>query len=303
VRSLVFPVPDSSDKISVVLPSEGVAMKTLSGIMITTHVDLDNERMAVEGLESFAATVNNNYLPFTREHDIRKVPIGRVVSATVVRLDNGEFAVKGTMDIFEESDTLSTVCGDGRRIRNETENFSTFNVGYDRSFETPEGRQLLATLALLSPESGSTAQVKKSVEHVSVLTIMVTTGAALVAKGFLGKLGQDAYAGLKKILVDYFTSRKRSQEHVLDFQFTTSLNGQTVEVHVVLTNPTQEELEMLFASGFVDVDTFLANCQGKDLARFVFEYKEGRLECLYILRGDCVPLQVRRVSRKPTATR
>jgi hypothetical protein len=32
--------------------------------LMTTHVDLDNERMAVEGLESFAASVNNNYIPF-----------------------------------------------------------------------------------------------------------------------------------------------------------------------------------------------------------------------------------------------
>jgi len=154
----------------------------------------------------------------------------------------------------------------------------------------------LADLARLSPESGSTAQVKKSVDYVSVLTIMVAAGG-LVATAFLQKLGQDAYAGLKKLLLDYFTSRKQSQERVLDFQFTTTWQGQTAEVHVVLTNPSQEDLQMLFASGFMDVDTFLAKCQGKDLARFVFEYREGRLECLYILRGDCVPLQIRRISR------
>jgi hypothetical protein len=272
-------------------------MKTLNATLITTHVDLDNERMAVEGLESFAASVNNNYLPFTREHDIRKVPIGRVVSATVVRLDDGEFAVKGTLEVFEESDTLSTVRGDGRRIRNEAENIATFKVGYDRSYETPEGHQLLAALARLSPESGSTAQVKKSVDYVSVLTITAIAGGGLVAKAFLERLGQDAYAGLKKILADYFASRKQSQEHVLDFQCTTTWQGQTAEVHVVLTNPTREDLEMLFASGFVDVDAFLAKCQGEDLVRFVFDYKKGRLECLYVLRGDCVPLQIRRVNR------
>lgn len=54
-------------------------MKILNGTLVTTHVDLDNERMAFEGLEAFAATVNNAYLPFTDEHDIRRPPIGRVV--------------------------------------------------------------------------------------------------------------------------------------------------------------------------------------------------------------------------------
>jgi hypothetical protein len=156
--------------------AEGAPMKTLNARLMTTHVDLDNERMAVEGLESFAASVNNNYIPFTREHDIRKVPIGRVASATIVRLDDGEFAVNGVIEVFEEADTLSSLRGDGRRIRNETEKISTFTVGYDRTYETPEGRQLLAALAHLSPESGSMPQVKKSVDYVPVLTIMVAAG-------------------------------------------------------------------------------------------------------------------------------
>jgi len=266
--------------------------------MLTTHVDLDNERMAVEGLEAFAATINSYYLPFTREHDIRKAPIGRVVSAKVIPLEDGEFAVKGTVEIFEKSDTPSSVRGDGRRIRNdEHEETITFTVGYDRSFETPEGRELLASLKSLSPESGSTAQVKKGVKFVSVLTIIVAAGG-LIAKGFLEKLGQDAYAALKKVLIDHFTSGEQSQERVLDFEFATLWQGQNVEVHVVLTKPTQEDLEMLFASGFFDVDAFIARCQGDDLARFVFAYKAGRLECLYVLRGDCVPLQIRHVDSK-----
>ena len=265
--------------------------------MATTHVDLDNEKMALEGLESFAATINNNYLPLTVEHDIRKAPIGRVVSAAVVSLEDGEFAVKGTLEVFEEHDTLSTIRGDGRRILIEHGDIPTFTVGYDRTYESPEGRELLAALKQLSPKSGSTAQVKKSVDYVSVLTIIITAGGSLIAKGALERLGQDGYEKLKKILADYFASRKQSKEHVLDFQFTALWQGQAVEVHIVLTNPTRGELEMLFASGFIHVDEFLAKCQGENLARFVFEYKSGHLECLYILRGDCVPLQVRRATR------
>jgi hypothetical protein len=264
--------------------------------MATTHVDLDNERMAVEGLESFAATVNGYYLPFTREHDIRRVPIGRVASAKIVPLEDGEFAIEGTVEVFEESDTASSLRGDGRRIRIETNKSVLFDVGYDRSYETPEGRQLLASLARLSPQASSTEQAKKSVEPISTLTIAMYVGGA-IAIGALQTLGADLYAGLKDILKKHFLSSKSSEERLLDFHFTTTWQGQDVDVHVVLTNPTQEELEMLFASGFVDVDTFLANCQGGDLARFVFEYKEGRLECLYILRGDCVPLQIRRTIR------
>jgi hypothetical protein len=67
-------------------------MRTLTATMPTTHVDLDNERMALEGLESFAATINKNYLPFTVEHDIRKAPIGRVASAAVVPLEDAHMS-------------------------------------------------------------------------------------------------------------------------------------------------------------------------------------------------------------------
>ena len=87
------------------------------------------------------------------------------------------------------------------------------------------------------------------------------------------------------------------KERLLDFQFTTIRQGEPVEVHILLTNPTPQELETLFPSGFRELDDLMSRCEGVDLARFVFEYRNGRLECLYILRGDCVPLQLRRVNR------
>ena len=72
-------------------------MKKLQATMVSTHVDLEGERFAVEGLEPFAASVNQSYLPFTVEHDLRTAPIGRIASATIVRLDDGEFAIAGTI--------------------------------------------------------------------------------------------------------------------------------------------------------------------------------------------------------------
>ena len=271
-------------------------MKTLNCTMVTTHVDLAGERFAVEGLEPFAASVNNNYLPFTHEHDIRKPPIGRVASATIVQLEDGEFAITGRVEVFEEGDTLFSVRGDGRRILVAQDDTPTFCVEYDRSYETPEGRELLAALNRLSPESSATAQVKKSVEPISTLTIAMYVGGAIAA-GALAKLGEDLYLGLKNVLKGFFASHTPSEERLLDFQFTTLWRGQLVEAHVLLTNPVPEELDALFSSGFADLETFLSRCQGEDLARFVFEYRAGQLRCLYILRGDCVPLQIRPIGR------
>jgi len=268
-------------------------MRSFECTILTTHVDLHGERFAVEGLESLVASYNDNYLPFTSEHDIRKAPIGRVASAVIVPLENGEFAVKGTIEMFDEGDTLSSAQGDGRKILIASIESATFEVGYDRSFESPEGRELLAALKDLSPESGTTVHVKKSLEPVSILTVAMYVGGAIAA-GALAKLGEDLYVGLKNILKNYFASLKESKERVLDFQFTTIRHEEEIEVHVLLTNPTPEELEAFFSSRFGELDSLMARCEGLDLVRFVFAYGDGELKCLYVLRKDCLPLQLRR---------
>lgn len=274
-------------------------MRKLEGTMVTTHIDLHGERLAVEGLESFAASINDNYLPFTVEHDIRNAPIGRVASATIVRLEDGEFAVTGTFEVFERSDTLTSLRGDGRKIRIARDDIPTFIVEFDRSYETAEGRELLAALSNLSPESRSVVQIKKAADPISTLVIAAGAFAGLaIASQFFGKLGEDLYVGLKNVLKAHFLSRKEPGERLLDFRFTTIRGGEPVEVHVLLANPAPGEIEVLFSRGFGELDSYLSQWEGlNSVARFVFEYKDGRLESLYVLSRDCVPLELRRISR------
>jgi hypothetical protein len=269
-------------------------MRKTEGIMLTTRVDLDGERFDPEGLNSFVASMNDHYLPLTIEHDIRNAPIGRIASAAIVPLEDGEFAVKGIFEIFEEGDTASSLQGDGRRIRVEKDKTPSFNIGYDRSYETPEGRELLAALSRLSPESRATPQTKKSLEPISTLVIAAAIGAgAAIASGFLKKLGEDLYFGLKNILKAHFDSRKESRDRLLVFQFTMIRGAELVEVQVVLTNPSAKEIESLFSQGFDELDSYLSRCVGlKTVGRYVFEYKDGRLESLYALRNDCVPMRL-----------
>ena len=275
-------------------------MRKLEGIMLTTRVDLDGERLAPEGLQSFVGSINDSYLPLTIEHDIRKAPIGRIASAVIVPLEDGEFAVKGTFEVFEEGDTLSSLRGDGRRIRVEHNETPAFNIGYDRTYETPEGQELLAALSRLSPESCATPQVKKSVDPIS--TLIIATAVAVgtgIANGFLKKLGEDLYSGLKDVLKGFFGSRKETMERLLVFQFATGKNAEAVEIQVILTNPTPEEIEKPFSGGFRDLDSYLSCCEGLDsVGRYVFEYRDGRLHSLYVLRYDCVPLKLHRAAKR-----
>jgi len=267
-------------------------MRTLEATILTTHVDSVGERFDPDALESFVSTFNKNYLPLTLEHDIRRAPIGRIASAAIVPLSDGEFAVKGILEVFEEGDTISSLRGDGRRVLVSDDVIPTFKIEYDRSYETDEGRAFVEALHRLSPESRIGIQVKKSVEPVSALMIAATVAVGVgIANGFLTKLGEDLYLGLKGALKEHFSKHKNG-DRLLVFQFTV-MGTEPIEVQVVLTNPSADELDILFTTGFADLDSYLARCIRLDsAARFVFEYKDRALSCLYVLTHDGVPVSL-----------
>ncbi|HTU46541.1 MAG TPA: hypothetical protein VMF91_15850 [Bryobacteraceae bacterium] len=262
--------------------------------ILTTHVDLHGDRFAPEGLESTAAGINCRYLPLTVEHDLRIPPIGRIVSAEVTSLPDGEHAIEADVEIFEENDTPEVLAGDGRTVRISLDDIPTFIAEFDRSYESESGQRTLAALRSLSPTSKTTPVVKKAVEPISMLIIAGGVFAfAAVATGFLNKLGSDLYDGLKKTLAGHFAGTSESK--LLDFRFTTVHEEDFVEVHVLVENPTPEVLESLFTSNFGGLDIFLSGIDPAELAivRLVLKYKDDRLILLYALRKDCVPLTQR----------
>jgi len=74
--------------------------------MITSHVDKHSEKMALSALEDLVDLVNKQYTPMGIEHDPRIPPVGRVLSAHIEELEDGEFAVDGIAEVFEEGELL-----------------------------------------------------------------------------------------------------------------------------------------------------------------------------------------------------
>src|SRR6266571_15652 len=81
-------------------------MKIATARFASTHVDKQGEALALEALHDMVQQINSCYLPMGLEHDPRVPPIGRVSSAQVVRLEDGEWAVDGDVEIFEEGDHI-----------------------------------------------------------------------------------------------------------------------------------------------------------------------------------------------------
>jgi hypothetical protein len=77
---------------------------------------VDRVLIPPEAIVDLAKQYSQEYIPLTIEHDIRNPPVGRVVSAEVVVLDDGTHLLQGEAEIFEESDHLDSLSQNGKSI-------------------------------------------------------------------------------------------------------------------------------------------------------------------------------------------
>jgi len=55
-------------------------------IMATSHVDLHGDILSHKALESLVDQIKSQYLPINVNHDIKGHPIGRLISAEIIKL-------------------------------------------------------------------------------------------------------------------------------------------------------------------------------------------------------------------------
>lgn len=276
-------------------------MKKIQGIMATTHIDRQGDQITREELETIANQIREHYFPLTYEHDIRNAPIGRIVTAEVIKLQDGEYALQSTSELFEESESLELLSGDGRRIKIRDQDIQSISVDYDYTFRDKEGQELLYELSQISGEKEEPRELaKKALEPVS--TFLIAAGVFIfgsIATGFFSKLGSDLYERLKNALIKY-ARKKAPSDQILDFCFLVKEHDTTYEIHVLVVNPSEQKLLELFVSKFAGVDTLLASLHlsESDIAKVFFEYENQRLLVRYAVRNDCVPLMLTKAQSK-----
>lgn len=271
-------------------------MRRVQGIATTTHVDLHGEAMTLSELEGFVRQVRECYIPAGVEHDIRNPPMGRIVSGEVVRLPDGEHGLLVTEELYESTDTASSLAGDGRRMVTSCRETQGLAVMYDRTFDSEAGRTLLADLASLTdgqepPRPG----FKKALEPIP--TLIMSAGIFLlggVASGFLSRVGADAYDNLKAALRRYLSTEK-PRERIFDFCMYVHAPRGEMEVHILLTSPSPDELAAALDGSLASVDRLLAQLPMNevDIARVVYQVGADGPYLLYTVRGDGVPEQLR----------
>lgn len=269
-------------------------MKYYNGIFATTHIDLQNERMALPALESMIEQANQYYIPVNIEHDPRIPPIGRIISAQLKQLDDGEYAVEGVIEAFESGDESLLQAGDKREIRLLEHSFDHLDISYDRNYENASDQELIQDInSLLKTKSNPQIQIKKALDPISTLTIGGAFILGGVAAGFLGKIGSDAWDTFKEKLKILLNKKKvEEKEKLLSFEFTIENDGYKINVEVILSNPTDNDIESFLENGLKNIDAILPNYFNQEigLKKIVMEYADNAIKVKFGVRKDAVPL-------------
>jgi hypothetical protein len=260
--------------------------------MITSHIDKHNERIALSALQDFVDLINKQYTPIGIEHDPRIPPVGRVLSAHIQELDDGEFAVDGIAEIFKEGEEIEFK-DDSRKIPIR-EVGDQLCISPDRSFQNSEDQQLLQEIRNLV-NGELTPQVKKAEEPISLLILAASLIVGSIASGFLSKIGEDAWDLFKAKTVELMSRKRReNKECLLAFEFTVRKGSQPLCLETILTNPTESDLNVFLQEGLKNLDERTPEFFKRryHLRKIVFEYKDGQLRVIYGLRKDAVPISV-----------
>lgn len=266
-------------------------MKQNIGIIASSHIDKHGDKMSLSALESIVEQVNKYVIPVGIEHDPRIPPKGRISSAQIIKLDDGEYAVEAVFEFFEPNDAI-VLSNTSKIMRPNKFDIANFNIIYDRNFRYDEDLRLINDIAVLF-ETEAREQLKKAVDPLSVLIIVASFIIGSIAKGFLGKFGEDGYLLLKDRIKKLMTRKKEGEiEKILKLQMYIQIDKQVIEVDVILTNPTTKEIDSFFDEEFMRLDDLVTNFYEPniDLYRMVFEYRKGEVVIKYSIRKDGFPM-------------
>ncbi|MGA9365425.1 MAG: hypothetical protein WBW16_13760 [Bacteroidota bacterium] len=76
----------------------------VKGIGTTTHVNTYGERFTISMLEAMVAQTNGNLTH--SEHQYDRLPIGRIISSEIVKLEDGEFGCQITTELYVDPDSI-----------------------------------------------------------------------------------------------------------------------------------------------------------------------------------------------------
>jgi hypothetical protein len=183
----------------------------IEGILTTDKIDSEGEMIAYSSLHDIARSANESIIPLGGyAHDPRNPPQGRVISAEVIKTDEGWNAVRASIEIFQK-DVQPLDFSNRVVVRKYTLSASPSLVA-DNSFDSEEEQALINELCQILNIDTPQREIKKGVSVVSILEAFGLLILFKFSEGFFSEAGKDAYRSLKNVLKKIFSkhhSKKR----------------------------------------------------------------------------------------------
>lgn len=268
-------------------------MRKAEGVIATSHVTSRGDRLSIEALQQLADSVADRFIPVGIEHDPRIAPQGRIQSAELRKREDGEYEVAAVLEFFEaeEAGKVTEAPDDSREIVTPRLPES-LSLSHDWTHRHDEDKDDLRGIA--DALSGPlTFESKNAAEPISVLTIAGAFVLGGIASGFLGQIGSDAWATIKAKMLNVLSRKNlRKGEQLVTFHAVIEREGYLLEVELVATNPTDDDLDRMVYQGLATLDRVVPSFikSSPELRRLVFEIKGGEVELLFGVRKDCRPV-------------
>lgn len=259
-------------------------MGLIKAIIATTNVDSHGDQFTKNALQGMVNQLNEKYVRVIKEHDPRKIPIGRIINSSLIELENGHFGVETISEIFDGNSEIEDDKNRFLAIENDilSENINiTYDFSYlDKVLILEELNQKILKNEKLH------FQTKKSIEPLSILTIAGVYICGKIFEGFLNKIGEDFYEIFKEKLFQTLETQKNKNERVLEFSLDLKKDSDTYRVNIYLTNPTKNDISNVIDLGFRKLDQEIHKYLSPQIKEIDINYNNNKFEISYMLNGQ-----------------
>jgi len=266
----------------------------IKGIIATTHVDLQREKLALSALEGLVAQTNDRWIPLGMHHDPRIPPIGRVLRAELKQLDDGEWGVETESEIFEPGEAPAV--DPSRKYRPNLRPNGDVGVVFDFAYRNAEDAADIAALSkLLNSKSKPRYEAKKAAEPITILTIAGGFVLGNITGGFFGQIGADAYEAAKEKLQSLLDRKRRvGSDTLLVYDWDVTKDGDVLKVKIVLTNPSASDIDWAFREGMHRLDEYLIEhfdaLRSQGARELLVDFEHEKINLKFAINEDCLPL-------------
>ena len=266
-------------------------MKHLVKLLMNDQLDQHNEKMSLDILQQAKEQTNAKIMSSHNEHDFRFPPIARV-SKAYIKNENGVNSLYGEIEFFEIHDINKENIIKGKELA--LYEVESSKVMYDRSYQINGLVEDIEELQIFLSNEAPDFELKKSLEPISTLTIMLGTIASKsFIEGFFNKAGSDFWDKLKDIVSK--NAKTNEKEKIYIFNTLIKRDNYKVDVIINFTNPTTYDIQNILYQHKEKIDYIINQYEENSIsvARIVFNSYEESLEHEYSVFQDGTPFDIR----------